>query len=256
MTELRVDTIDRYYKPVKKFEKTSQVLFWVNVIISLSLLFIKDYPSIEIWVNGIFITATITYGLVSLYLGLLALPNAESHRSTHLIADSLGVTLDNETTNKYYNNKQAPSLMRLGMNVFENSLFSWTITSRMLITARRKVGTWGLLLFLLLLLRNSPLELICVIAQTIFATSLLSDFFRLEIAKYQFHRVFRESWSLFLGGIPADNQSTHGVILNLANRYEAIKARMTVSIDTKVFNEINAETSEEWERIKVKLKLE
>ncbi|HFC2993606.1 TPA: hypothetical protein AABM78_001921 [Neisseria gonorrhoeae] len=44
-------------------------------------------------------------------------------------------------------------------------------------------------------------------------------------------------------------------ILDVTIEYEILKARMGVMLSTKIFNEINKKTSEEWESIKKDLKL-
>ncbi|MFD2611408.1 hypothetical protein [Paenibacillus gansuensis] len=256
MSNQRIDTIDRHFVPVKRLEKVSEILFWVFVTLSFSLLFLEDFPIVKEWVNYVFIVVTIAYSVVSLSLGLWILPAAQGHRSTNLIADSLGVALDNETTNKYYNNKQQPSLIRLGLNIFENSLFSLKISSRMLVSERVKICIWIVVMFIVILSRKTSSDLISVVAQTVFTTSLLSDYLRLEISRFQFQRVFNESWNVFLNGIPSIDQSITGVILNLATRYEAIKSSMTVSLDTDIFKEINPSATQKWEQIKARLNIE
>lgn len=254
MSGQRVDTIDRYFLPVKSLEKVSTFLFWINVLLSICIVFLEDYPAFKAWVNGAFIVVTLSYTAVTLALGLWVLPKAQMHRSTHLIVDALGVALDNEVTNQYYNNPQRPSVTRLGMNVFENSLFSWRISERMLIIERTKILIYIIAWLLLVLPRTTSLDLIAAGAQALFASALLSDYLRLEIARIQFHSVYKDSWHLFLNGIPdTNNATTTGVILNLAMRYECIKSSMTVSLDSKIFTKINDEVTREWEQIKSRL---
>ncbi|MGN7308787.1 hypothetical protein ACTHQ2_22865, partial [Bacillus subtilis] len=107
---------------------------------------------------------------------------------------------------------------------------------------------------LLVLPRTTSLDLIAAGAQALFASALLSDYLRLEIARIQFHSVYKDSWHLFLNGIPdTNNATTTGVILNLAMRYECIKSSMTVSLDSKIFTKINDEVTREWEQIKSRL---
>jgi len=255
MSNQRIDTVDRHFVPVKKLERYIKRIFWINIFLSFALLFLEGYPTVETWVSIVFIVGTVFYGGLSLVLGVWVLPAAESHRSTNLIADSLGVTLNYENTNLYYNNNQKPSIIRLGMSVFENSLFSWTVTSKMLKIERCKVFCWFFLLIVLSLIRDTPLDVISFVAQAIFSTSLLNDYLRLENARFQFHRIHKEFWNLFLKGIPANNRTTQSIILNLTNRYEATKTSLTTSLNSEIFKEINDEKIQEWEDIKKRLNI-
>lgn len=250
----RVDTVERHYVPVKLLEKLSDRLFWVNVTLSLCILFLDNYPEFKSWFNIAFVITTLLYSLATLSLSLWVLPKAEGHRSTHLIADSLGVALDRETTNLYYNNNFQPSIKRLGANLFENSLFSSRVLEIMLV--RERIKTFGFLLFWLVIViyRNTSLDLISLGAQTLFASSLLNDYLRQEAARIRFKYIFDRLWDLFLYGAPKENTAS-GVILNLTNRYESTKSSLPVSLDSKIFKEINSEVTDEWEHIKSQLNI-
>lgn len=255
MNQGRVDTIDRLYRLVQILEYVNGALFWISVMISFAILFLDAYPSVKSVVNIMFVVITITYFLGSLSLSLFLLPRAQISRSTNMISNALGVTLDNEETQNYYNNTQNPSLIRLGMIIFENSLFSTRVISKMLVIQRIKIFCYLLIWILLLLYRDSSLELITVVAQTLFTSNIISNYLRLEMARAQFQRIYAESWNLFLRKSDQIDDITTGLILDLAIKYESVKASMTVVLSSKIFHKINAETTLEWENIKNKLSI-
>ena len=139
MTTARVDTINSYFKKVSRFNMLSNFLFWFSVICSFSVFFTNSITSVNHILNIIFIITTLFYFLISNWLSLFLLREAQNKRRIHLLSDSLGVKLDDEETNLYYNNTYNPSVKRLGVNVFENTLFTWRVTEEMAKKERIKV---------------------------------------------------------------------------------------------------------------------
>ncbi|MCY0870874.1 MAG: hypothetical protein OWT27_09875 [Firmicutes bacterium] len=255
MTQDRMDTIDRSFKPVKNLERANTLLFWISVAISFGVLFSQKYLVIKNGLDVIYVTITVLYFVGTQVLSLLELPRAQRNRSTHMIAEALGTPLDSEETQNYYNNSQNPSMVRLGMIIFENSLFSCRIASRMLVARRVWTGGYLLVWLLLLLVKDVSPDFIYVVAQTLFASNIISDHLRLEKSRFEFNVIFRRCWDLFLQNkLPQDSNST-GIILDLAIQYQSTLSSMNVTLSSTIFHKINAEVSAEWEKIKQRLSL-
>ncbi|WP_394557909.1 hypothetical protein [Priestia aryabhattai] len=165
MTTERIDTIDSYFQKVTNANKWTNLLFWFTVFCSIIILFTDSQPTINNVVNIIFIAATFGYFVFSNWLSLFLLREAQNKRRIHLLSNSLGVRLDDEHTNMYYNNSEEPSIIRLSINVFENSLFTWRITEEMLKKERIKVLAYVLIWLLLVLIRDINLNFIAVCNQ-------------------------------------------------------------------------------------------
>jgi hypothetical protein len=144
--------------------------------------------------------------------------------------------------------------MRLGMNIFENALFSWSIAQRMVIRERAKVVLFGLIWIVVALLKSSA-DLTVVITQIIFATSVLSDYASLEFARMRFKRIYDDSWAFFQNGKPRLSKNNIAIITNRARNYDSIISSMRISLDSKIFNELNSTLSAKWEEIKQRLQL-
>lgn len=253
MSTQRIDTLEKYYKPLLTSDKLSNTLLWASIILSFILLYIGESP-LKSYLNVIFIVITVFYFVISNYSSLILFPKAQKKRMTHLISNSFGVSLDDEETNLYYNNSQDPSITKLGLNVFENSLFSKTISSKMVVRERCKIGVFVGLTVILLINRNTSLDLLAIIAQTLLTSTILTNWIKLEVLNRGFEYVYDSCRQLFLNGSTRSNLYT-SQILDLVMKYEILKASMGINLSSSTFNEINEKTTTEWEKIKIKLHL-
>jgi hypothetical protein len=252
----RFDTMDRYYKHAGKSNMAGTFFLWCSIVSSFVVFFMNGYDQIKNFVNVFFIVVTFLFFIFSNLTSLYFLRKAENKRVTHLLSNSLGVPLDDEETNLYYNNRQVHSIVRLGLNIFENSLHS-TRTSSIMIKRDFTIVVMYVVFWLIFMLnRNSSLDLLSIISQTLLTTTLLTNFLKLVVIKFGCERTFNDCRNLFLHGIQ-ENQKFNAQIIELFVRYESLKASMGISLSSKIFFKyVNPATTVEWERIKSNLGIE
>ncbi|MDP1442605.1 hypothetical protein [Priestia megaterium] len=255
MTGQRIDTIDSYFQKVSNANKWTNLLFWFTVVCSIIILFTDRQPTINNVINIIFIVATFGYFVFSNWLSLFLLREAQNKRRIHLLSNSLGVRLDDEHTNMYYNNSEEPSIIRLSINVFENSLFTWRVTEEMLKKERIKVLSYVLIWLLLVLIRDINLNFIAVIAQTLFTTGLLINYIKLELLRSSCCQVFNEFRQIFLNNGSSISKEVTATLLSLVFRYETAVASMGIHLSSTTFHNINPTVTQEWERVKENVNL-
>lgn len=255
----RVDSLDRHYKIIEKLNTTTTTLFWVNAALSIAVFFVDDYLTTKNILLFVFTITTLGYFIIDNYLSIFKIPKVEEKRRVHLLTNSFNVPLDNERTNHYYNNELEPSLLKLGANIFENSLFAERVTREMAKRERIKVGIFLVVFFIALMLRTTELELISLLAQTLFASTLIPAYLRLEVLHSKNKAIFESLHDIFL----LRNQSTienderfSAKLLDCFVKYESAKAYSGVKQDTKIFNNINTEVSLEWDDIKRRLNVD
>lgn len=251
----RIDTVDNYFQPVIKVNKWSGYLFWFSVLCSCLVFFTEKNPLLNTGINIVFIIINVTYFIISNWVSLSLLREAQSKRRVHLLSDALGVKLDDEQTQLFYNNTQKESLIRLGMNVFENTLFTWRVTEEMVKTERVKVVFYILLFILLMLINGININFISIIAQTVFTTGLIVNGIKLEILRSSCKQLFNEFRQVFLNNGTKNSQKVSAILLQLVFRYETTVASMGILTSTKVFDKINPKVSSEWEKVKENLSL-
>ncbi len=249
----RFDSLDRHYKIIDKLNKTTSTLFWVNAALSISVFFVDEYLAAKNILLFVFTITTLGYFVIDNYLSIFKIPKVEDRRRVHLLTNSFNVPLDNERTNMYYNNNIEPSLLKLGANIFENSLFAERVTHEMAKRERIKVGIFVVVFVIALMLRTTEIELISILAQTLFASTLIPAYIRLEVLHFKNKVIFDSLHDIFLlqnQRTNDDNERLSAKLLDCFVKYESAKAYSGVKQDSKIFHKINPQVTQEWEEIK------
>ncbi|WP_409294208.1 hypothetical protein V1498_13330 [Peribacillus sp. SCS-26] len=246
----RFDSLDKYYKTINNLDKTSKALFWINAALSIVVFYLEETTLLKNYLLGIFVLTTIAYFIADNYLSIFLIPNVEEKRRLHLLTNSFNVPLDNERTNKYYNNNLEPSLLKLGANVFENSLFAKRVSYEMAIKERKIIILFIFVWLLALITRTTNLELISIVAQTLFASTLIPSWLKLEVLRRKNNEIYDCLYNVFLFQNENDEQKVTARILDCFVKYESAKAYSGVKQSSKIFHRINAEVTEEWEQTK------
>lgn len=252
----RFDSLDRYYKQLDVVDNACTKLFWLNTIISILMFFLNGYPVERQVLTYLFIVTTILFFVFDNYLSIHLIPLVEEKRRVHLISESLDVPLDNETTNKYYNNNIEPSILKLGAHIFENSLFAKEVTSRMCSKERKVILLYTVVWLVSLINRTMDLEFIVIISQILFASTLLTKWLKLEFLRTKNEQIYKCLYDIFLLRKDSNDKRLSAKLLDCFVSYEAAKAYSGIKQSTKIFHEINEYYTEEWERIKENLDIE
>lgn len=166
------DSINKLYKISEILNKINIILFFLNAVLSVALLFFEGT------VKGIFITIQI--GISILFLISTVVNDgwlwyeAESVRRKDNIQNAFGVTLQEFKTEGYYNNVLPPSWFKYVTNTFESVFFSKKIASKMML---KKIIVFSLSILLLVLLSqyNENGDLILIISQIVFSSYFILD---------------------------------------------------------------------------------
>ncbi|MBN3553307.1 hypothetical protein JYA63_03450 [Fictibacillus nanhaiensis] len=255
----RYDSLDRHYKDIEKLNTATTTLFWVNAALSIAVFFVDNSLTVKNILLTVFTITTFGYFVIDNYLSIFKIPKVEDIRRVHLLTNSFNVPLDNEKTNMYYNNEIEPSLLKLGANIFENSLFAKRVTYEMAKRERIKIGIFIVVFFVALLLRTTEMELISILAQTLFASTLIPAYVRLEVLHFKNKVIFDSLHDIFLFHNQRTSESDKRMSAKLLDcfvKYESAKAYSGVKQDSKIFHKINPEVTQEWEEIKRSLNVD
>ena len=251
----RYDSLDKYYKTIELFEKISKILYLILFILSLVILYVND-KNVNNILSGLFIIITLYFFISNNYLKIYLIPRIENKRRVHLLSNSLGVHLDYENSNGYYNNSIQPSLLKLGANVFENSLFSKAVVSKMLLKERMKIALYTCLFFGSIIYKGIDLSAVTIVAQTLFSGEIISKWIYMEFLQSENERIFDNMHRVFLSYTDNKKIEFNAQIIDNFVRYESAKAYCGIKQSTRIFFEINGETSNEWKEIKKTLKID
>jgi hypothetical protein len=162
---------------------------------------------------------------------------AEVIRRKDFIDNSLGTKLSEKNSVGYYSNESnSTGIVKLGLNCFENSLFTSTIVTKMLFPMWRKTAI-VLVGFLCLALFTNNRTLTTVL-QLALPLTIIQQSIKLYI-------IFSST-----SGIHLQNLIIRNVI-----SYESTLAWGAVLVDSKIYDEVNPELSLVWDDIKTRLNL-
>lgn len=252
----RFDPIRKsYYDSVEAADTASNWLFYGGGLLSFAALFVErekhpePYDAILI-AYVIFALAIFAIGLVSrLYL----IPRAEDKRRQDFFSNACGINLTHQKTDGYYNNDFIDPIKRMAAQVLENSHFSKNIALRMVKVERAKIVIYTILWLVCLLNKRSDLGVVLAATQAVFSEQLLAKWFRLEWLLIRYERTFDDAYKLFQ---PQPTlEQFNAMALTTFSMYETAKANAAVTLSSKVFDKMNPSLSQEWEEIKVALKI-
>lgn len=252
----RVDEVEKHYKPVEQINKAGQWLFWFLVALSFLQIFKASLPFIiqEVTTVLFLVGAILSLGLSITSRSFLT-PKAERARRKQNLSNAFGASLSNERTNLYYNNSYKHSILRLGANTFENSLFSKETSGQMLKKTRLVFVGYFIIWFVILLVRQSNLDLITWITQFLFSGDIIGYWVSLELLRHRTERVFERYHDFFLHNIDESSAEGMAAIIDIYSDYESAKASAGIKLDSKIFHKLNPTLTVQWENLKEQLRM-
>lgn len=251
----RIDEVEKYYKPIEICEAWAGYLFISGAVLSIVALH-SDAVSIQGLsqaLNILFLISVVLHSILTYFGSFYLIPRAENIRRKQLISNSLDVPLTPEQTNLYYNNEVAPSFVRLGVNVLENSFFAKNVCNEMAKIERFKVLLYFCFWFIAILYRDTGLGLLLILTQILFSGDILIRWLKIEVLRAKNESIYEKLYSLFLNKVDPENKKHIGSILDAFASYEAAKSSASIKQSTKVFNKVNQNLTREWNGIRDRL---
>jgi hypothetical protein len=245
----------RYYDTVEVVDKVSDALFYVGAVLSFGALFVdramypRAYDAILI-TFGVSALALFAIGLASRFY---LTPRAEDKRHQDFLSSACGVDLIHQRTDGYYNNDFTDPIKRMAAQVLENSHFSKAIALRMAKCERTKIGVYVVLWLICLMYRRTDLGVVVAASQALFSEQVLAKWIRLEWLRMRFEKTYDDVYKLFQSRPPVGK--FNAMALDALLMYETAKANAAVTLSSKTFEELNATLSDDWDAIKVALKI-
>lgn len=244
------DEIRPFFDRLIMVTSISQILFYANFVPSIAMLFAPSS-----WHNLVFIFAlifSIGYVTTCTFAEIWLFYDAELERRKDFLCNSLGVNITELQTEGYYNNEShMPSIIKMGVNCFENIFFS---VNNLKITAWRervKAFIW-LLIFVFSCLMFHDKKIVLILAQFTFSGVILIKSTRQIVYKNRVQKLYEQFHAIFIEtGITHPNQLIQ--IIQYVMDYECLKSSSKTLLSTKIFNEHNKEWSNKWDNIKKKI---
>lgn len=254
----RIDEVENFYKPIETCSTWAFILFWISAALSLAALHadIVKIDGLSPTLNILFLISAVLHSVLTHFNGFYLIPRAESIRRKQLISNSLDIPLTSEHTHLYYNNEVAPSFIRLGINVFENSFFAKNICNEMAKRERIKVLLYFCIWFFALLYRETDLGFLLILTQLLFSGDILIRWLKIELLRVKNESIYEKLYLLFLTQSDREDINIIGGILDAFASYEAAKSAASVKQSTIIFNRMNEKLTSDWDVVKNRLGIE
>lgn len=243
-----------YFEKAKKYKKAYNSVFLSSIAITLIFTFLEQNHIIKIIsIISLFSLLTLDY-LMKHYFSL----GEDIRRNDHL-DNSLGTNYSHESSENYYDTDEVDKgLYKMITNTFESALFSVKISERMKHKMIIKILPLSILIIGLSLYGFSRTNYAIPILQLFLSKIFIIDFINIWIYHDRVSKIFNDIKKLFDQKLVNTSESIDRYtpeIIKLYMEYETNISKMKVSLDSKVYSEINKELTEEWEKIKVKYKI-
>lgn len=241
------------YNLVEKNELISQFILWISVIVSVAT-FVVSKGNILIckaetidFLNKINCYLAVAYfvaDIVANYLFQLA----EAKRREDFFDNSLNTQLAENNSEKYFSNENLNhGITKMGVNSFENSFFSKSVSGKMLTPMLIKSAI-VLALFLALALFTDR-ETLTTALQLALPFTILLQTIRLFLYNKRMKDVFKTYQRIFSSTV--DGKKENLIINNMTN-YETVLSWACIKLDSKLFEKMNDDLSAKWEDLKKK----
>lgn len=240
----RRDDISKYFKIVGTFEKITNLLFLLNIVINV---FLFANLNFKFYISLISLTITIVY-IVLMNINDMFLKNtAEKERRKSFLKESFNINLTPNQTNKYYNNKLDPSLEKMGLNCYESVFISRRIANKMLVVSLFKI-VLAIVIYVIMFKLVDSIDVLLIATQTLFSSEVLFYFIKLCYYNFHLNKLDEELYNL-LFSMNNVTDETKIIILERVFDYECLKNYSKISLSSAIFNKYNDEWSKEWRKI-------
>lgn len=244
MDRERRDDVNKVYLIHNALNISTNIIFYVNIIITFILLFEFEFKKHVIMVNIILI---IIYALLTMLNEMYFTNLAENERRKSLIRESFDIPITLKKTNKYYNNNESPSIERLGLNSYESVFFTRKNVDEMLPENVIKIF-FLIISYIIFMIQLKNMDILLVITQPIFSSECL--FYCIKLIYYKIHlEKLEEKFQNIFFIINKNDKNRNILIFDAVLEYECLKSYCQISISSKLFFKYNDEWSNEWDNI-------
>ena len=244
MDKERRDDVNKLYLIHNALNTSTNIIFYVNIIITFALLFEFEYKKCVIMANIILI---IIYALLTILNEMYFTNLAENERRKSLIRESFDIPITLKKTNKYYNNNESPSIEKLGLNSYESVFFTRKNVDKMLPENAIKIF-FLIISYIIFMIQLKNMDILLVITQTIFSSECL--FYCIKLIYYKIHlEKLEEKFQNIFFIINKNEKNRNTLIFDSVLEYECLKSYCQISISSKLFFKYNDKWSNEWNNI-------
>lgn len=241
---------DKLYKIVTELSSALNWLLLISTITSLIIIALNNFqwesnPNTSLWLSRCLALIAIVFFILDI-IRSHTYHRAELQRKNDFMDNSLQTKLADANSNEYYTNDDiSKGVYKMGVNCFENSFFTKTISSKMLV----KQITYTVVIWLVLwcVILTAPNNIFIEVVLLALPISVANDTRKLYRLNKNVDMVFGNFKRIFSSTKKSKRESL--IIDNVIN-YEKSLSYSSIPLNSKLFDQLNDELSVEWESIK------
>lgn len=251
MDQIRIVPFKVNFELIKKIDSVLKWMLYSSALLGIILIVLLKYPFKE---SGYYSDrANYLLGIISIFYFIgdlikkFLLQLAEQRRRKDFIDNSLNTNLAEQRSEGYYSNDNFDTgIFKMGINCFENSFFSMSISLKMILG--EVITCLSIIFLFVLLVMITDKITVATFLQFALPYSLLQQAIILIIYYFQVNSIFNYFKLLFSSA--QENKKDLLIIHNVIN-YESTIAWAGVILSENLFKKYNSELSERWEAIKL-----
>ncbi|NUU03988.1 hypothetical protein [Herbaspirillum robiniae] len=242
---------DRFFSPLESAEAWSSRLFYLSIAFSLCVAYFDEpsQRSLNNTLQWIQVVAVLTLFVLDVFIRLHLAPRAHDARSQDFLAKVYDAPLISQQTSGYYNHAQTEPILRLAAQLFENSLFTKEIIGKMLKRETVVTAIYMIIWVAAFSSRDVPLSWVALCAQIFFGEQILVRWLRMWWLWRRCEDVYGQMRTLYVNNPAPEKFSV--TALDAYTKYESSKAMASITLSSKIFEQINPTVSSEWEKHRV-----
>lgn len=243
-----------YFQLASKYQKIYDILFLIIGILTIILNFINANKILNlISIFGFVILLIIERNIQSFK------NSAEEIRRMDFIDNSLGTRYIENSSEGYYDTSEIEhGLYKMMTNVFENSFFSFEISKNMYIKTKINQSIVVTILIGFAVFGFLKAEYIGAILQILLSRQIILKLFDLQEYNQKTNAIFNDLKKLFDSGFQNTTESINEnlpEIIKIYMEYETNISDKKLSLNSKIYMEMNEELTERWNEIKIKYEI-
>ncbi|MGC1308955.1 MAG: hypothetical protein WA885_17140 [Phormidesmis sp.] len=237
---------DKDFKLASQCNLASRGVFVLVIVCSL-LLLANPVDGIEKLIQPVLIVLCILGVVLGRVVRSCQTDGNRKLRESQL-RDAFDIPLGEKMRQGYYNNVQQPSLERLALTILENTRFTIAIIEETIIGSRIATFGYVLLFILLLAFRQTDLNWLLFLCQTIFSAEVVSAWASFERFLSRTKQARQRLRQHFIELNQNSKQSVSiPIVLSVFAEYECAKDEAASPLDSKVYIRINPKESVKWQ---------
>ena len=236
------DDIRDSYKVSEILSHATSAICVVNIVVSVCIILPEFYEMR--WLSVVSVIAILLYFLLNTINELHFWYNAEALRRIDAISDGFAIPLNDIMTVGYYDDQRSPSLHKYFTNVFESCYYTKNISEKMLFRSSATILI-GLIIFIGAIIASSNLQVLNVIANTLFATSILFNGLGVIVYYFRIKKIYNNMYEVLIT-LGCRSRESEVLMLSYAIDYEATKSYYKVRLSKRIFLKWRTELSAKW----------